>query len=1257
MLKSKIYQPMACLLAVMGFITSASLQAQQLAQTPLLANTVQVRPNVSFIFDNSGSMNWDCIYKNNVQNTMTGGQGVSDDCLTAETGTNTTDPRQSSPENNSLMYDPRKLYKTGIAANGTPNPNSTSGWSSIRNTSRARFGTSNTDREAIKIDFPAATFNRDAATGAALSNQLNYSTYWVINDGSRFAFRPSGNVNAVVSSTTNPVLKSTLPLRTDCVADATVCTYNEELQNIRNWHTYHRTRMNAAKTGITLAFTGLPDSFRMNYLSLTEGIVSQINLGNGTTPLRPVNNYANAIVPFRTWANNMSSTGSVGTPLRQTLDIVGRYYENNTNNNGPWANTPWTPGTELASDHLSCRRSFAFLMTDGFWNNGSDPIGNYVMRSSGIDTDGLQGPLITHSNSTTYRYTPFAIDPANGGDFRNRGKPDRTSGVGYASTLADVALYFWSRDLRTLANNVTKGRQSDPAFWQNLTTYTLGFGVTGTLNTTTVAAAQAGNQNWPQPAANSPTAVDDMIHAAHNSGGEFISVNDAAEFEAKVRQALLSIGGETASQAGVAVSGAAIQAGSKKYAAFFTSGDWVGNLVATNLVTSNVNTTSTNSTAGQDGSRAWSVIQVDSNEIPVKDGASTIPKESDRNIWVYVNNTVKAVEFIHSRLNTNNLIAAATATPSVAAAQLTSTFVADMTDFIRGKRDKEGAGKPYRERIALLGDIVNSRPALIKNVIDPRSAYNNLPTSVQGGANSYPAYKALKAARNEGVLFVGANDGMLHAFRESDGREVFGFIPRSVLSKLHKLTEKNYALSHQFYVDGPMRESDAYINAPNLSGTGTGNRWTNVLVGTTGAGAKSVFALDVTKPLEMQGRHVLWEISNNLPEFAQLGHVLADVDTGVTPSGDWVAVVGNGYDSSAGRASLYLVNLSTGAKIRELTTNTATANGLGGVRLVRNASAQIVGAYAGDLLGNVWRFDLTGGSATDWKNGELLYSTKDPANATLAQPITAAPGVFTRNDGRPGYMVVVGTGRMLTTNDADLTLGAPTQSAYGLWDTAIFGSTATFTPISGRSQLVSSSIVRSTSTFSNGLGFDNFGKSIYAVQNSTPLDWSIHRGWVMDYIIPGENGLSSEYTGLRSIYPIEALNTLVRIDTIAPKSSLAQCAVEGSVRAINFLLNPYSGACKAGSTIDNNNDNAVDAADGNSCAYSGLGDGSNAVLEIGDPADPLCATGNCGDKYIVGATERRRINDGGTPAVGCNPATDAFQCKYRRDVRQIFIRK
>ncbi len=313
----------------------------------------------------------------------------------------------------------------------------------------------------------------------------------------------------------------------------------------------------------------------------------------------------------------------------------------------------------------------------------------------------------------------------------------------------------------------------------------------------------------------------------------------------------------------------------------------------------------------------------------------------------------------------------------------------------------------------------------------------------------YRAFVTAKKARTEGVLFVGANDGMLHAFRDTTGVETFAFIPQAVVPNLSKLTANPY--THQYFVDGPSAETDAFL----------GGVWKNVLMTTTGAGGKAVFALDVTKPLAMDASKVLWEVNSSTTNFANLGSILSKVQAGVLPSGDWAAIFGNGFSSTSGVASLFVVNLQTGRLIQEIRADISGGNGLGGVTLVRDATQRVIGAYAGDLKGNMWKFDLSNTVSGGWKVGLANGSSFVPLYAAgTTQPITAAPAVLPNPKG--GYVVTFGTGRFFLA--ADALSPYVTQRLYGVWDAQPFGAATTPTGagVTGLTSLVQQTITAVT---------------------------------------------------------------------------------------------------------------------------------------------------------------------------------------------------
>lgn len=434
------------------------------AQVPLLNRGATVKPNIMLIFDDSGSMGWTCLYLQHANAVLEATPwpwnripGQFTDCTTGAV--------QDSPANNSLMYDPGKRYAAGFNNLGNPLGNA----------------------KVAGVPANPGEFSGDVVvylpkTGVDVTQ---YTTLTALGDISHYdKLEVTGGQfrwNDGAANTTNPLLKS--PGRTDCLSGAR-CTGAEEAQNIANWRAFHQSRIQAAKTGIGIAFSDKPDTFRLGWATLADPY-------SGYRPamtITGVKDFGLSKGEFYTWLNGIRYGNYSGTMLRQSLDTVGQYYER-TDNRGPWAHTPWQPGRELAAEHLSCRRSFAIMTTDGFWNDQYAPT-----SVAGKDIDGTPGPIIKKAGTDTiYQFTPHdTTDP------RNRGKADSTTGSGNPETLADIALYYWSRDLRgdeagntALANNadILSGGTGTP-FWQNMTTYTVGLGVPGRMKAAEIANAK-----------------------------------------------------------------------------------------------------------------------------------------------------------------------------------------------------------------------------------------------------------------------------------------------------------------------------------------------------------------------------------------------------------------------------------------------------------------------------------------------------------------------------------------------------------------------------------------------------------------------------------------------------------------------------------------------------------------------------------------------------------------------------------------------
>lgn len=356
-----------------------------------------------------------------------------------------------------------------------------------------------------------------------------------------------------------------------------------------------------------------------------------------------------------------------------------------------------------------------------------------------------------------------------------------------------------------------------------------------------------------------------------------------------------------------------------------------------------------------------------------------------------------------------------------------------------GLRSRVGSGAPR-----LLGDIVNSDPVFI-----------------------------------DSVLYVGANDGMLHAFDGETGEELFAYIPSKLLlpedgkdsAPLSHLTELDYNQNHRYFVDGKLAVREVH----------DGNDVRTILVGSLGAGGRQVFALDVSDPTNFSTSDVLWEFSHN-----EMGTSIGSPQIARTrPDGDWAVFFGNGYNSTSHESRLFVVDLLEGDLMAEISTNEGdadTPNGLatpfvtdwpgGGFRADR--------AYAGDLHGNLWVFDLSHSKTNKW-SARLLARATDPDNGD-PQPITTRPVGQILDQERA--MVAFGTGSYLFEPDAE---DFQVQSLYGVVDTK--------SP--PEQQAVRSDLHTQRIEYQDTEQTTNGPREVRVISDD-PVDLTEDRGWILD---------------------------------------------------------------------------------------------------------------------------------------------------------------
>lgn len=402
--------------------------------------------------------------------------------------------------------------------------------------------------------------------------------------------------------------------------------------------------------------------------------------------------------------------------------------------------------------------------------------------------------------------------------------------------------------------------------------------------------------------------------------------------------------------------------------------------------------------------------------------------------------------------------------------------------YLRGDRSLEG--QPFRPRSSILGDSVHSN-AVFAGAIDHRDAF-----------------------------FLGANDGMLHAFDAATGIELFAYVPDALMAQLHQLT--NPAYSHRAYVDGPASIGQASVNGSQKT----------ILISAMGGGARGVFALDVTDPRRFaDGLGVLWEFTGR--DDALMGNVttmpqIIQIRERPGALRDFAVVASGINNDGDGKDALFLLALdkprdagwqlnSNYYRIITPISDDTLANALSAPVLLKNGDGVLLYAYAGDLQGNLWRFDLSGKAPWPKAIGKPLFVARDAQGRR--QPITEQP-LLTYAKVR-GYVVLFGTGKLI--EKADRSISPLSQSYYGIIDSLQ-------TPqevIPGRQQL--------TQRFADGSG--------------APMD-AQSKGWYLDFLPSGERSL---HAGTLSDGALLFNSVLPGADTCSTTHSRS------------YVLNPLSG--------------------------------------------------------------------------------------------------
>ncbi|MBI2744196.1 MAG: hypothetical protein HYX45_01310, partial [Burkholderiales bacterium] len=439
------------------------------------------------------------------------------------------------------------------------------------------------------------------------------------------------------------------------------------------------------------------------------------------------------------------------------------------------------------------------------------------------------------------------------------------------------------------------------------------------------------------------------------------------------------------------------------------------------------------------------------SDTPAWEAASKLGAPSSRNLYLGRGGTNTPVQLLPSTW------------ASLTTAEQNDFLDSNRYAYLLGdKANEERKGGTYRNRGttagaefgSVLGDIVNSDPQIIT-------------TRDYGYTASDSTYAGYLAGLDFETIVVGANDGFLHIFdadpSTAGGGELFGFMPQAARTKISDLSYPGY--QHRFTVDGAIGLGHAKISVP---GDGSTN-WRTVVVGAGGAGAKTVFAVNASSK-SFSANNVLWEINSSTLSGTDLnafGNVMSRPAIGKLPNGVWVAIFGNGYNSTTGTAKLFVVRLDNGSIIKVLDTNSSiTGNGISSIEAVRKASGNqdtIEYVYGADYKGNIWRFDLSTSSTSctsptvggPWCSGAWVFQPPSGRNITAEIKIGNSP------TGAPaGKMVYFGTGRYLDSADAS---DATVQALYGVFDDLLY-TLSTSPSISGDSSLSSMTIAMTGGT-------------------------------------------------------------------------------------------------------------------------------------------------------------------------------------------------
>jgi len=797
-------------------------------------------------------------------------------------------------------------------------------------------------------------------------------------------------------------------------------SYLEERQNFANWFAFYRKRQYTAKNALGKVIDDM-SGVRIGILGINSTIQQEalpIDYTRDNTTFDRTDDLLSILY-------NHDPSGY--TPLRNGLKRIGDYFEGSdtvlnsaaddldayiSNDSKPFFND---------SNGGACGQAFCILMTDGYYNGSLSGINN---------TDG--------DNNTSFDGGKFADDKSN--------------------TLADVAMHYYERDLNSNLSDSVPTTNLDQASHQHMVTFAVSFGVKGEIDMADYPTCPLGDcpaDWWVDGGDTYNMKIDDLYHAAVNGRGDYINAGTPEELTQAMNELGTQITSRLGSAAAAATNSIQVRTGTKIYQGTYYSDKWSGELVQYSV----------DRHTGVIGDIDWSAKDHLNGNSDVE---PAIPEKRHDQRVIFSYNGSHGIAF--KSTDDGGEI----------------PYGSSLVKYLRGddSHNTENGGT-YRVRDGKLGDVIHSAPVVHGNRI-----------------------------------YVGANDGMLHAFNRDNGEELFAYVPKILvdMDTLPSLASTGY--THLFYVDNTVHIRD--VNDDSAEDP------IILLTGGLRKGGKGCFLLNISdssfsdpsSPSESDAQNIVkWEYSaeygiyndpqsdgidndgdgmidesltdgidndgdgmidesatdgvdndndGTIDEADEQADEQADEVAVPTPDDDlgfsysrayivntnsdtvgWVVIFGNGYDSVNQEAVLYMIDIDdTGAitdnvfsetgGIKKFVTGVGSCNGMSSPAIIDdNADGKMDYLYAGDLKGNLWKFDFSSTNHNEW---DFAYKDSDTPKPLITvkndqggQPITVEPNVMRMEclASQNGYMVVFGTGQYLGVSDP---ANQDTQTFYGIWD-------------------------------------------------------------------------------------------------------------------------------------------------------------------------------------------------------------------------------